>query len=202
MKLTTTKIARQVSTVFLSALIGSAAVAQTAPDPLATQTYTQRDINQQQRIENGLRDGSLNTREAARLERGEARIDRMQANAARDGSVSAQEAARISRAQNAESRQIFQERHDGQQGNPNSASSERMQADVQRNLNQEARIQQGLQSGSLTTRESAGLERGQARLASAEARAGRDGYVGPREDRHIQRMENYQSARIYNRKHN
>jgi hypothetical protein len=202
MKPSTTRIAYQISALFLSVFIGGAAIAQTAPAPTPVQTYTQRDINQQQRIENGLTDGSLSTREAARLEQGEARIDRMQANAARDGNVSAQEAARISRAQDAESRLIFQERHDRQYGNPNSASSERMLADVQRNLNQQARIQQGFQSGSLTTRESSGLERGQARLASAEARAGRDGYVGPREERHIQRMENNQSARIYNRKHN
>jgi hypothetical protein len=202
MKTTPRRIVYQIATVSLSLLISNAAFAQSATAPNPIQTYTQRDINQQQRIENGLKDGSLNTREAARLERREARIERLEVDAAKDGNVSKQEAERISRAQNGASREIFQERHDAQQGNPKSASSERMQADVQRNINQESRIQQGVQSGSLTNRESAALERGQARVASAEARAGRDGHVGPHEQAHVQRMENNQSARIFNRKHN
>ncbi len=36
---------------------------------------TQRDVNQQTRIENGLKDGSLTTREAGQLEREQSRVD-------------------------------------------------------------------------------------------------------------------------------
>ena len=36
----------------------------------------QRDVNQQQRIEQGLQSGQLNTREASRLEREEAKVER------------------------------------------------------------------------------------------------------------------------------
>ncbi|MEP6887827.1 MAG: hypothetical protein ABI945_05840 [Nitrospirales bacterium] len=41
-------------------------------------TEVQRNINQESRIEQGLKSGQLSTGEAAKLERGEARIDRME----------------------------------------------------------------------------------------------------------------------------
>ena len=63
------------------------------------------------------------------------------------------------------------------------------------------RIEQGVQSGQLTNREAGKLERGQARVNRAEARAGADGHVGPNEQRRIQKAENRQSKRIYREKH-
>src|SRR3954465_13780130 len=45
----------------------------------------QRDVNQQQRVEQGLQSGSLSTGEAARLEREQSRIERDQARALKDG---------------------------------------------------------------------------------------------------------------------
>ena len=76
-----------------------------------------------------------------------------------------------------------------------------MQADVQRNINQQSRIEQGVNSGSLTNRETARLERGEARIDRAEARAGADNKVGPREQRRIQKAENRESRRIHREKH-
>src|SRR6266581_4948343 len=76
-----------------------------------------------------------------------------------------------------------------------------VQPDVQRNVNQQQRIEQGIQSGQLTNREAGKLERGQARVDRAEARAGADGHVGPNEQRRIQKAENKQSRRIYREKH-
>ena len=161
----------------------------------------QRDVNQQQRIEQGLQSGQLNTREAARLEREEGKVERDQSRAMRDGNLSPAEKARLAREQNKVSRDIAREKHDAQTGNPNSASSQRMQADVQRNVNQQQRIEQGVQSGSLTTREAGKLERGQARDSKLEARAGADGHVGANEQRRTQRAENRQSRRIHREKH-
>ena len=54
---------------------------------------TQRDINQENRIEQGLKSGQLSTGEAAKLERGEAKIDRMESNALKNGNLSPQEAS-------------------------------------------------------------------------------------------------------------
>ena len=44
-----------------------------------------------------------------------------------------------------------------------------MQADVQRNINQQNRVEQGVQSGQLTNKEVSNLERGQSRVNRAEA---------------------------------
>jgi len=165
-------------------------------------TEVQRDINQETRVEQGLKSGQLSTGEAAKLERGEARIDRMESKALKDGNLSQQEAARIQGAQNRESEAINRLKHNDVTGNPNSASSQRMQADVQRNINQQGRIKQGVQSGALTNREASQLERGQARVDRAEARAGADGRLGAREQARIQNRENQQSRKIFRDKHN
>jgi hypothetical protein len=161
----------------------------------------QRDVNQQVRIESGLKSGQLTTREAAKLEREEARIDSAEARALRDGKLSAAEKSRIGAMQDKASRDIYAQKHDAQTGNPNSASSLRMQADVQRNIHQEQRIAGGVKSGSLTHHEAARLESGQARIERKEFRAGRDGHVGAVEQARVQRTENRQSRHIRREKH-
>ena len=162
---------------------------------------TQRDVNQQTRIENGLKDGSLNTKEAAKLEKEESRVDHLQAKSLKDGKLSNAERAQLNAAQNKVSADIKADKHNAVTGNPNSASSKRMQADVARNVNQEKRIEGGIQNGSLTNHEVAKLERGQAHVDRKEAAAGADGHVGKAEQRSIQRSENRQSTRIHRQKH-
>src|SRR2546423_4829718 len=180
-------------TAIAAALFCGSAFAQTGT--------VQRDVNQQERIEQGLKSGQLTTREAARLEREEAKVERDQARALRDGTLSPAEKARLAREQNKVSRDIYREKHDAQTGNPNSASSQRMQADVQRDVNQQRRIEQGVRSGELTNRETARLERGQAHDSAMQARAGADGHVSAKEQRRIQKNENKQSRRIQREKH-
>jgi len=188
---------RQLALVwFLTAALSPAAFAQTVG------TEVQRDINQESRIEQGLKSGQLSTGEAAKLEHGESRIDRMEKNAMKDGNLSPQEADRIQRTQNAESNRINQLEHNDVTGNPNSVSSQRMQTDVQRNVNQQSRIEQGVQNGSLTNKEVGNLERGQARVDRAEARAGANGHVSAGEQTRIQNKENKQSQKIFREKHN
>jgi hypothetical protein len=166
----------------------------------ATATTTQRDVNQQTRIENGLKDGSLTTREAGRLEKQESRVDRLQARSLKDGTLSPAERARLDAAQNKVSADIAADRHNAATGNPNSVSSQRMQADVARNVDQEKRIEAGVRNGSLTNHEAAKLEAGQARVDRREASAARDGHVGKAEQRGVQRAENRQSRRIHREK--
>ena len=162
---------------------------------------THRDVNQQTRIEGGLKDGSLNTQEAAKLEKEESHVDRLQAKDLKDGKLSAAERAQLTAAQNKVSKDIAADKHNAVTGNPNSASSKRMQADVARNVNQEKRIEGGIQNGSLTNHEVSKLERGQARVDRKEASAGANGHVSKAEQRGIQRAENHQSKRIRHEKH-
>jgi hypothetical protein len=162
----------------------------------------QRDVNQQTRIENGLKDGSLSTKEAGRLEKEQSQIERLQAKDLKDGKLSPNERAQLRKAQNNASHDIKAAESNGVQGNPESKSSERMQADVQRNVNQEKRIEQGIQSGALTKRETGKLEHGQAKVDRAEAKAARDGHIGKHEQNAIQHKENRQSKGIFDDKHN
>jgi len=187
-------------TLFAVATASQAQSAVAAP-PVTSGSIVQRDVNQEKRIEQGLQSGALNTREAAHLQREEAHVDRVEANALKDGKLSAQEKARITREQNAVSRDIKAAKQNDVHGNPTSASSQRMQADVQRNINQQQRIEKGVQSGALTKRETARLEAGQARVSAKEARAGRDGHVSGAEQARLRHAENKQSRRIRHEKH-
>ena len=187
---------RILSAAILVALASFGASAQTTADTV------QRDVNQQTRIEKGLQDGSLSTKEASRLESEQSKIDRLQAKELKDGKLTPQERVQLRRAQNHASQDIKAAEANGVKGNSESKSSERMQADVQRNINQEKRIEQGVKSGELTNRETGKLERGQARVDHAEAVAGSDGHVGKNEQARIQRKENRQSGEIYKKKHN
>jgi len=92
--------------VALSALFSGAAFAQ--------QGNLQRDANQQQRIEQGVKSGQLTDKEAARLEKREAHIQRTQARAMSDGTETKAEKAHIAREQDRASRAIYRQKHDAQ----------------------------------------------------------------------------------------
>jgi hypothetical protein len=72
----------------------------------------------------------------------------------------------------------------------------------QRQANQEARIQQGVQSGQLTPKEAAHLERGQAKVQVQEDKAKADGEVTARERAKLAKAQNKQSRKIARKKHN
>src|SRR5262245_27227832 len=77
----------------------------------------QRDVNQQERIEQGLKAGQLSTREAGRLEREQQHIEKMEARDLRNGSLSPAEQARLNAAQNRASRDIYRLKHNTVEGN-------------------------------------------------------------------------------------
>ena len=184
-------------TLITAALLLSASVGAFAQAAAST---VQRDVNQQERIEHGLQNGSITTHEGALLERDQSQVDRLQAKALKDGKLSNAERARLNAAQNKSSRDIKAAETNGVNGNPLSASSQRLQADVQRNANQEKRVEAGLQNGSLTKHEASKLERGQAKVDHKEFVAGRDGHVAANEQAHVQRAENRQSRKIHREK--
>lgn len=67
---------------------------------------------------------------------------------------------------------------------------------------QNQRIYHGVQNGSLTYKEYKALQRGQRRVQMLKNIARADGVMTPWERAAIQNFQNYQSARIYNKKHN
>ena len=184
--------------VAVTVLTTGAAWAQNTP----AEQDQQRDVNQQQRIEQGLQSGQLSTKEAGQLERQQQHVDNMEAHDMKNGPMTAEEQRKLDAAQNHASNSIYADKHNGTTGNPNSASSQRMQADVQRNVNQQQRIQKGMDNGSLTNHEAGSLEKGQAHVNRREANAAANGHVGAGEQRRIQGAQNHQSNRIYRKKHN
>jgi hypothetical protein len=67
---------------------------------------------------------------------------------------------------------------------------------------QDARIEQGENSGALTDQESKRLNKQQNRIERAETRAMKDGQMTGKEVRKINRMQNKASRDIYRAKHN
>jgi uncharacterized membrane protein YebE (DUF533 family) len=76
-----------------------------------TPVINQRQANQQNRINQGVASGQLTGNEAARLQRGQARVDNMKANAKADGVVTRSERAQIKSAQNVQSNRIYNKKH-------------------------------------------------------------------------------------------
>jgi len=73
-----------------------------------------------------------------------------------------------------------------------------------REQNQQARINQGVNTGSLTPQEAAKAENGEKRIQTQEGNdlSKNDGHLTPGEDRRLNREENRESRRIHREKHN
>lgn len=71
-----------------------------------------------------------------------------------------------------------------------------------REAQQQARINDGVRSGSLTAAEAASAQAGLNRVRAYEAFAERDGVLTAAERRHLVAMENRESQRIWALKHN
>jgi hypothetical protein len=72
----------------------------------------------------------------------------------------------------------------------------------QRQVNQQNRIDQGVQSGALTAKETNTLDKREAKIASDEAAAKSDGKVTKAERRKLTNEENRTSRAIFRKKHN
>jgi len=76
-----------------------------------TPVINQRQANQQNRINQGVASGQLTGNETARLQRGQARVANMKANAKADGVVTRSERAQIRHTQNVQSNRIYNKKH-------------------------------------------------------------------------------------------
>jgi hypothetical protein len=163
-------------------------------------TIKQRKENQQDRIANGIQSGQLTAGETSKLEtkeaavNGEIKADR----AANGGKLTAAEKAKINRQQNGLSKQIYDDKH-----NANTAHYGNNKVG-QRRENQQDRIAQGVKSGQLTAGETAKLEnqeKGINQQVKAD-HAANGGKLTPGEKTQINKEQNQESKKIYNKKHN
>jgi len=102
----------------LTLAAAAAALSLGAVTPALADTYEQsidrRQDRQEDRIGQSIRSGELNRREAARLERGQAHVNRMENRALADGHINRAEFRRIEAAQNTQSHRIYHQKHDRQ----------------------------------------------------------------------------------------
>ncbi|MGZ5280104.1 MAG: hypothetical protein ACXWC9_09190 [Pseudobdellovibrionaceae bacterium] len=73
--------------------------------------------------------------------------------------------------------------------------------DQNRETRQQGRISQGVQSGELNRAEAHRLRRAQKRVDRAQASAQADGMMTDAEKAHLEKMQDVQSKRIYQQKH-
>ncbi len=83
-------------------------------DPTATPRLDQRQVNQQNRINQGVASGSLTQTEADRLGQQQARTAAAEEKAKADGTVTQKERARLQHRENKTSRHIKRNKHDAQ----------------------------------------------------------------------------------------
>jgi hypothetical protein len=87
---------------------------------IAPNAVDNREANQQQRTANGLRSGQETSREAARTDWNQSRVDQQVRNdrAANGGALNRQQRQQVNREQNRDSRQIYNQRHNQQTAGP------------------------------------------------------------------------------------
>jgi hypothetical protein len=100
-------------TLLTLGLIAAGATAANAYHPSGN-GIDRRQWNQERRLEQGLRNGSLTLREYARLKQEQQRIQALESWARRDGVITPHERYQLRRAQHHASRHIYHERHDGE----------------------------------------------------------------------------------------
>ena len=204
----------QLKSVFLSAALAALILpvsAQTptpapapSPDPAVKQPKEQnvqhRYQSEQTRIADGIKNGDLTEAEAKTLEKKQADLNReaVQMKKANGGKLSAADRAKLEQQQNQLSKQIYQQKHDDQKANidPKTAAGKRMEQ-------QQDRIAQGVQNGSLTANEAAHLENQDSKM-NQEAKSMRQengGTLTAADKAKLNHQQRRESRNIYHQKH-
>jgi hypothetical protein len=185
-------------------LAASAALAQTSTNPngapVTGASIEQRKDNQQQRIGNGIENGSLTAKEAGKIESQEKGLNTEERGMRQEngGKLTSSDKATLNSQQNKLSNEIYNQKHDAQvQPKATNEVNARDRA-------QQQRIGQGVKSGSLTAGETANLEKKEAGLNKEEHndRAANGGKLTAGEKAKINRQQNHVSKQIYRDKHN
>jgi hypothetical protein len=100
----------KIVTAAMMAAFAMPAFAQIASTP----RIDQRQQNQQQRIDQGVQSGALNQREAARLQKGQTRVQNVENRVTADGTVTNKERRRVEKVQDRQSRRIAHQKRDRQ----------------------------------------------------------------------------------------
>lgn len=171
------------------AVIGFSSMGFAQDSKTNTTRVDRREQKQQKRVADGLKDGSLTSGEAAKVEGEEAKIQQDEAKAKADGVVTSDERKQLNRELNQTGREIKRD-------------SDNTPVIDRREQNQQNRVANGLKNGSLTSGEAAKIERDETKIQRDETKAKADGVVTGRERAKLNRELNHTSHEIHHDKHN
>jgi hypothetical protein len=176
------------------------AVSTSPKGPETGKQVNERKENQQDRIANGIGNGSLTAGEAGNLEKKEADINQEERDmkAMDNGHLTAADRATLQQQQNQLSKQIYKDKHNA------ATQYQGTQKVGERSENQQDRIAQGVKSGQLTAGEASHLENEEAAI-NREKRADRaadNGHLTQAEKKQLNQQQNKLSKQIYKDKHN
>jgi hypothetical protein len=181
------------------------AMAQTATTTTTTannkNTINQRKGNQQERVGNGVENGSLTAKESGHIEKQETQVNKEEhlMRAEDNGKLTSADRTALKGQQNHLSSEIYRDKHNtaAQNVDPKSEVGRRQRE-------QQERIGQGIKSGQLTSRESSHLERREAgeNKEISGMRQANGGKLTNREKALVNHQDNRDSKAIYRKKHN
>jgi hypothetical protein len=185
--------------IVMAAAASILAVATFAQSTTPTSEVGQRVENQQDRIAQGVKSGSLTAGETSNLEKMESAINQevRTDRSLNGGHLTGQEKQIVNGQQNKMSNQIYQDKH-------NAATQHNGNSEVgQRASNQQSRIANGIASGKLNAAQTSRLEKGEAGI-NKEVHADRQangGHLTQGQKQQVNKQQNGMSARIYHAKH-
>jgi hypothetical protein len=163
----------------------------------------QRQQNQHQRINQGVRSGELTRRETGALAREQRDVRQLERAYKSDGELTRAERVDLHQEQNQASRHIYNQKHDAQDRPVASVPPAVRDPGVnQRQANQTGRIVNGVKTGELTQEEAQGLRDDRREIRQTEQEYKSDGSLTREERVDLHRDLNQQSQGIYEAKHN
>jgi len=158
----------------------------------------QRQHNQRERIQQGVKSGELTRRETGRLVEEQRDIRQLERGYKSDGTLTGAERRDLQHEQNQASRDIYRQKHDEQDRPP---AAVRDPGVNERQANQTARIQQGVKSGELTHGEAQDLRSERRDIRDLEHTYKEDGTLTRDERQDLHQQLNQQSQEIFEEKH-
>ena len=158
----------------------------------------QRQHNQRERIQQGVKSGELTRRETGRLVEEQRDVRQLERAYKSDGTLTGAERRDLQHEQNQASHDIYRQKHDEQDRPP---AAVRDPGVNERQANQTARIQQGVKSGELTHGEAQELRTERRDIRDLEHTYKEDGTLTRDEREDLHQQLDQQSHEIYEEKH-
>jgi Skp family chaperone for outer membrane proteins len=182
----------------LAGVLGVVSASQADASRTRDPGVNQRQHNQRERIQQGVKSGELTRRETGRLAEEQRDVRQLERAYKSDGTLTGAERRDLHHEQNQASHDIYRQKHDDQERPP---AAVRDPGVNERQANQTARIQQGVKSGELTHDEAQELRTERRDIRGLEHTYKEDGTLTRDERQDLHQQLNQQSHAIYEEKH-